>query len=204
MPIFIRYFASITNFLDQLSQKLCRNSCRSGKISRLFSQPMRLNVRLCRCTNVLTAYLPAMTIEVVVPHLYGGWAYIARDVEMEGFSVTESAQEHLLIRFFGQLRPHFALYCGVVPDIAKGRVVIAERCCGYCRLCTITWFWVVKWYLAWLVKSHLPMSITAQRRDIHDPGSRHEFCGSHENQVRWIIWPVWRWRICATSSNLWR
>jgi len=155
---------------------------------KIFSNPNKLTrkIRMMNRYGVLAAYIPAFDaivgrMQYDLFHIYTvdeHTIYVIRNLRR--FALPEYTHELPLCGFVAQQlpRPELLYIAGLFHDIAKGRdgdhsilgAVDAEVFCKQHELKEDETDLV-----RWLVKHHLLMSTTAQRKDITDPAVQIEF-----------------------------
>ncbi|HEC06331.1 MAG TPA: [protein-PII] uridylyltransferase [Thiolapillus brandeum] len=130
--------------------------------------------------GVLAAYIPAFAnitgrMQFDLFHVYTVDEHTLMLLRnLRRFSVPEFEDEFpLCSRVFKQLiKPELLYIAGLFHDIAKGRggdhaILGAEDALAFCKLHDLSDYDAE--VVAWIVRSHLLMSVTAQRQDIEDP-----------------------------------
>lgn len=130
--------------------------------------------------GVLAAYLPAFAnvvgrMQYDLFHAYTVDEHSLRVMRnLRSFMVPGDTPGHPLCTTIARTIPKFELLClsGLFHDIAKGRggdhsLVGARDAWGFCRAHGLSDY--DSHLVAWLVKKHLLMSMTAQHQDISDP-----------------------------------
>lgn len=165
--------------------------------------------------NILGRYLPEFDriigqMQHDLFHIYTVDAHTLRVIKnMVSFRKPESQETHpLATRLIKRLpKLELAYIAGLYHDIAKGRggdhsdlgAVDAEAFCKKHRLSERDTKLV-----AWLVKNHLIMSITAQKKDTQDPEVIHQFAREVPSQAHLdYLYVLTVADISATNPTLW-
>ena len=166
-----------------------RNDVRPRSLfMEILRQPhgVTLQLRLMNAYGVLPAYLPEFG------HILGRMQYDlfhAYTVDQHILFVVRNLRRFFLPQFaqrdpeysaiMEQLpKPELLYIAGLYHDIAKGRggdhsILGAQDAERFCRQHGLSSFDTR--LVAWLVRHHLTLSLTAQKKDIHDPDVIHQF-----------------------------
>jgi [protein-PII] uridylyltransferase len=195
-----------------------RNSPRACHLfMEILRQPRGITTQLRRMNRygVLAAYLPAFgrvvgRMQYDLFHVYTvdeHTLFVVRNLRR--FSLEKYRNEHPLCNELWELieKPELLYIAALMHDIAKGTghdhsIAGEEIAEDFCRKHGVSKRDTA--LVAWLVRNHLLMSLTAQRKDISDPRVIHEFAElvNDQNTLNHLFLLTVA-DIRATNPNLW-
>jgi len=178
----------IRSHLHLIDDDFRANPLMRGLFLKIFSDPNKLTrkIRMMNRYGVMAAYIPAF--DAIVGRMQYDLFHIFTVDEhtisvirnLRRFALPEYAHELPFCGFVAQQlpRPELLYIAGLFHDIAKGRggdhsILGAQDADTFCRQHQLTS--EATELVRWLVRHHLLMSMTAQRKDISDPTVQIEF-----------------------------
>lgn len=203
--------------LAKQHQPLCMNREARTRFISLFSQPKVVERAIIPMhqLGVLSAYLPQWNnikglMQFDLFHIYTVDEHTIRVMQNLERFLTESAEElyPLCCKYFRACTHKPILYLAALfHDIAKGRDGdhAQNGANDAYEFAVLHGFSASEaQQLAWLVREHLTMSLTAQRRDIHDPAVVKRFAKIVGNSTALTdLMCLTISDICATNESLW-
>ena len=183
----------------------------------ILKQPRGLTHELHRMHRygVLGAYLPEF--EAVVGRmqydLFHAYTVDEHSLKVVGNLRAYAVEKHraalpMCAEIFDRLpKPELLYIAGLFHDLAKGREedhseLGAEIALEFCRVHTLSEY--DSRLVSWLVRNHLLMSVTAQRKDITDPEIVNEFAGIVGDRVHLdYLYLLTIGDIRGTNPSLW-
>lgn len=207
----------IRNHLPLIDDKFRRDVRPRSLFMEILRQPHRVTqqLRLMNAYGVLPAYLPEFG-QIIGRMQYD--LFHAYTVDQHILFVVRNLRRFFLPQFAHQLpecsaimdqlpKPELLYIAGLYHDIAKGcggdhSILGAESAERFCRQHGLSSFDTR--LVAWLVRHHLTLSLTAQKKDIHDPNVIHEFALRMGDQMHLdYLYLLTVADIRGTNPNLW-
>jgi len=184
----------IRSHLELIDEDFRKNPVVREMFLKIFSNPNKLTrkIRMMNRYGVMAAYIPAFDaivgrMQYDLFHIYTvdeHTVYVIRNLRR--FALPEYTHEFPFCSFVAQQlpRPELLYIAGLFHDIAKGRggdhsILGAEDAELFCKQHELKAEETE--LVQWLVRHHLLMSTTAQRKDISDPAVQIEFATQIEN-----------------------
>ncbi len=184
---------------------------------KLFSNPNKLTrkMRMMNRYGVMASYIPAFDaivgrMQYDLFHIYTVDEHTILVIRhLRRFALPEYAHELPFCSFVAQqlARPELLYIAGLFHDIAKGRggdhsILGAEDAQSFCEQHELEESETE--LVSWLVRNHLLMSMTAQRKDISDPEVQIEFASQIGTLVKLNhLYLLTVADIRATNPELW-